>query len=341
MILFLFFSLFSFYCKEKDTLKKKSSFERDSISINVKSNRTYHKNKFMILSKKLFPGRYTLKGRIIDINSSTSYFKINKIIPNFTNKLRNFIRREIFMNTINLKKEYKDLILSITLAEKLNKNHINIKNLGLGHYLAISGLHFAILVKMFEYCNFNHILILILSFIYSFVIFTPSSIRSFFNLFFKTVAYLLAEEYCSKKSFVVSLILSSLIFGIKDPSLNLSFFATSLLILLKDKGFLKKNLLISLLLSIPSIYFFKSYNILAFIPNILLSPLFTVIILLSFTTIFIPIPTAVLNICFSTLINIVDFISKFTIYRISLPIPLCFLIGLYSIVLYMIFIKGN
>lgn len=283
-----------------------------------------------MLSRKLYPGKYILEGKKKNLKK-INYFKIEKVQNHPLNFIRKAIRDRIFFLTLNIDDDYRGLLLSIILNEKLPSKFKFLYELGLGHYFAISGLHISILLSLFSFNSLIlNLIILILLLAYSLIIFSPSILRAFLFAFFKILSLSLGEERDKKREFIISLFICITIFGYNSFSLQLTFLASSVFIFFPNKSFYMNSLLISLM-TFPCILFHMgNFNLLAFIPNILLSSLFYFLIILCFLNIVIPLNTIIV-ILIKIILSISYFCEKFISLNITYKIPLYLLVAFYLI----------
>ena len=295
-------------------------------------SRYFFTNKINILSRKLYPGRYILQGKTKDIGK-VNYYRISNIKNHPTNYIRKLIRDRIFFVTLRMSDEYRGLLLSIILNEPIPKQFKFLYDLGLGHYFAISGLHISIILSLFKLNSLIlNIIFLIILYIYSLTIFSPSIIRASIFAFFKILSIILGEERDIKKEFLISLILSLIIFGHNSLGLQLTFIASSIFILFPDKSLYQKSILISLI-TIPSLSFhLGKFNLLSFIPNIILSFIFYLMILSCFLNIILPI-NFITVLLMKIIVKLSSFFNNYLSFVISYNISTLSIIIFYTIFL--------
>lgn len=308
----VFFLLFLFSCSNS--------------YLSVKSRFIYRDDKFIILDRSLYPGLYKLRGKTVGKIVSTHLLQ-----RCWVNKIRGFIRDRIFINTLEMSDENRNLILSIVLSERLDKSLKYLYKLGIGHFFAASGLHMYILLLMLGRNYFS----IIFAFFYLLIIFSPSILRAFIFCFFSFLSNLIGEERNIYKEHLLSLIICISLFGFKSFSLHLSFLAS--FIIVKEKNSLKATILISICSIVPCLYFIQEANIISFLPNLLLTPFFSVLVIFSFITVFIQIPF--LEVYMNFIIYFSKFIQKYSIIQIKLHLPFLFLILYYLLLFLYLYFK--
>lgn len=273
----------------------------------------------------------------------------------------NYIHK-LFEN--NLSMEASDFAISVILAENIIENN-EIKDLGLAHILAVSGLHIDLLIGfilfIFHRLNLNYkygyVTALTLCFLYGYIISFPFSV---IRVLIINLIGFLAFLYSYPEDKIKSLILAALIILIVNPYalLNAGFvlsFAASAAVLLiwpKFKIYTANNLIyenlgfttaIQLALLPFSVYYYGKINLLAIIANFIIVPIFTLTMYLIFICIILyPIlriltkPVFILlDYLLSSVLNITSLLSHIDILSFDFAHP-SILVSLYLFVLIII-----
>lgn len=325
--------------------------------------------KISIPNRNTNPNLFNYRNYLISkgIASSLEIKKVFKtsqsrsILLNLKNKFYNYIHR-IFEN--NLSKDSSDFIISVILGENLIEND-DIKDLGLAHILAVSGLHMDLLLGfilfIFARLNFNYKygygFALVLCLFYGYLIGFPFSVvRVLIINFIGFLAFLTRMPEDKIKSLIIAAILILFInpFAILNAGFVLSFVATSSVYLIypKIKSRLSTNLIsqsIAFTTSIQvglfpfTIFYYGNINLLTILANFLVVPIFTISMYLAFgIVIFYPLLKILLLPIFKildyfliTILNIVSLLSRIKIFNFSFAHP-SILVCIYFFILILI-----
>ncbi len=225
------------------------------------------------------------------------------------NKISNEFRlytENLFIN--NLNKQNSEIILSMVLGDVdyLDDGlYENIKKMGLAHIFAVSGLHIGLLYISLLYClrlvglhrKTSWIITWLLLWVYGFLIGLPVSIvRTLVMFTFLFGSELLYRKYNSINALSLAALILTIInpFWIFDVGFLLSFSAALSLIVfskyiqknIKTKNIILKTIYMYLFLQLFTcpivVYFFNYLPLLGILYNLLLIPLFTVVLICSF-----------------------------------------------------------
>lgn len=285
----------------------------DNISV---SKSLYLKNNI-----KLEDGYYTVKCfyknkncDILDYNSNLFnkirqylYFKIDKNYENY--EISSFIKATL-------------LGFRSGLDDDLNKNF---KYLGISHLFSISGLHISLIVlfldSLFLKLKNKEYFIFIIIFIYSFLIGFSVSIK---RVLFMYLFYIFFKDKKTSYIYTLLLFLSLNLYNILNPSFIYSFL--SIFVIFFIYPIIKRNVenkfiilftsyfLLQITL-MPFIYYFnKTINILGFVINILLIPIFTFYLEIIFLNLFLNILDITI---FNFIISNIYYSLKSLLYYIS------------------------
>lgn len=270
---------------------------------------------------------------------------------------------------LNLRPQSADFVISVVLGENLIDND-EIKDLGLAHILAVSGLHmdllFAFVLFIFRKINLNYKLgysiSLGLCLIYGYVIGFPFSvIRVLIIYAISFLAFLLEEPEDKIKSMLVAAFLILLFnpFAILNAGFVLSFVATSGVYLVwpKFKDYLREGLIsesigftgaIQAALLPFTAYYYGKINLISILANFIIVPIFTIAMYLIFGLIFLyPIFKILLRPVFLildylvySLINMTSLLAKISFLSFYFAHPSIFIvIYLYVLILVCLYIK--
>lgn len=243
----------------------------------------------------------------------TSNIEIKKIYEKSRKKSLFLDARNIFYNYIhkvfeeNLTYDSSNFVVSLILGENLIDSD-DIRDLGLAHLLAVSGLHMDILMTfilyIFKKLRINYKLgygfSLLLSLFYGYLISFPYSvIRILIVSGISFLAFVLDEPFDRLKALGLAA-LSILIanpFAILNAGFVLTFVASSgvYLIYPKIKGFLKEGIIsqsIGFTLAIQisllpfTIFYYGKINLLSILANFLIIPIFTIAMYIIFFIVF-------------------------------------------------------
>jgi len=386
-----------FTAKIKSTNKtsnsKYNSFNAEILKINGKNLDTNEKT-IVYLDKKQNLNTNTIaniKGTVSDVNSGKNFllfnyknylrskkvyvtiFSTNEAIVikddySIFNKMSNSFKLytvNLFSSKLNDKNA--EIILSIILGDidyLDDEFYNNIKNMGLAHIFAVSGLHigllYAALLKFFKLVGFKRriswIITWILLWLYGFLIGLPLSIMRtlvMFTLMFGSEV--LYRRYNSLNAISLSALILTIInpYWIFDAGFLLSFSAALSLIIFSK--YIQKNIktenkvlktiymyLFLQLFTMPVVtYFFNYLPVMGIIYNLLLIPIFTFVLISSFiflifNNIFyytLVIPFKFFNYLLYTLRYIINFTENISFNGIIVPT-----FSIYEIILIYIFI---
>lgn len=237
----------------------------------------------------------------------SSYKKISdpRGIYRFSNL---FIERAKYFFNKNLNEKNAGLLGSLILADKSlvdSMERDRFDSLGMGHILAVSGLHIGVLALFLEFIikklsknkKFTDLaLVIILSFYIMAIGFPISAVRAFlFYILYKGNTYL-EEDIDNKDIYFLSLSIILLInpMAIYSISLLLSYGAIfglifvypHLIVRVSNRSVISKSLVgtLSVIISIfPLVnYYFSGFSILVFAANLYIVPIYSIIISLGF-----------------------------------------------------------
>lgn len=259
----------------------------------------------------------------------------------------------------NFSKTASDFIISVILGENLIEN-ADIKDLGLVHILAVSGLHIDLLMGfiLFILARFNYkygyALALGICLFYGYLIGFPFSvIRVLIINLIGFLAFLTANPEDKIKSLLIAgmLILLANPFALLNSGFILSFVATSAVYLIYPKikrrfrnNPIKDNFAftgsIQLGLLPFTLFYYGNINLLSILANFLVVPIFTIAMYVAFGLVvlypvlrFIVSPFfKVLDFLLLTILNIVKFLNSFKLFNIKFAHPSIF-VAIYLFVL--------
>lgn len=281
--------------KEIDTgavYKAKISIDK---KIEIKSiNHKFLKNKYYLQNKFLENrvGNFEITFKVSEIEKFNNIYYVGgeviEIKENYFNKYRNSIRKVIENTGYSYEVEAftKAIVLGERgeLSQELEENY---RKVGATHVLSISGLHISIVIVGFitilHYFSFNYklkyiITLIILTFYLAILGNNPAILRSYIMGAIYLLSKIFYEKSDIKKSFCISLIV--LIFINPNVILDLSFimsYSALIGIVYVYNKFKRENiyynvflvsLIIQLVLTPVTIYYFKTMAIYSFIFNI-------------------------------------------------------------------------
>lgn len=281
--------------------------------------------------------------------TNNNYF-INEGYLNFNEQIRNNFNDFV---SKNFSEDVAPIISSVIIGDKSNlKYEINqaFSLSGLGHLLAISGLHVGFIVALLNFVleklkinkKVNIVILFILIILYCYICnFAPSVVRASLMSIIFMLANLIYRKYDKLNciSFVAWLILFVKPLYIFDASFVLSFSCVFCIFVFRDlirKLFkkLKFKKLASPLSLICSVQiglipvmslFYSNFNLLSVITNFICVPLFEVVFILTFVLIplvmILPFLSFILNaieFLYFTLTTIAGFVSSLTLFNIKL-----------------------
>lgn len=290
------------------------------------------------------------------------------LLNNISNKFRSYTENTFYNN---LNKNNADVILSIILGDVNyldDELYDNIKVMGLAHIFAVSGTHivliYVFLLNTFKYVftrRVSWVLSWSLIWFYGFLIGFPLSVMRalvMFTLLFGSE--ILYRKYNSLNSIGLAALILTLYnpFWIFDAGFLLSFSAALSFIIfskyIKVKNNIFKNLYMYLFLQIFTlpviVYYFNFVPIMGVLYNLLLLPVFTLImisgfILLicnTFLNIILIVPFKIFDYILYSLRSIIDFSDKIAFNGLIFPtMSICHIIFFYIALFFMIYLHIN
>ena len=284
------------------------------------------------------------------------------------NKFHNYIH-EVFKN--NLSKDSADFAISVVLGENLIQND-DIRDLGLAHILAVSGLHIDLLIGFILYfCSklnlnyrYGYISALTLAFLYGALIGFPYSV---IRVLIINLIGFLAFLYQYPEDKIKSLLIAALLiliynpFAVLNAGFVLSFIATSGVYLMypKLRKYLGENLLAesigftasvqATLLPFTAFYYGK-INLVSILANFLVVPVFTLAMYIIFAVIiFYPILSfimaplfVIINYLLESILNLTHILNSFKFLNIEfIHQSILISIYLYFLILVSVYIKKS
>ena len=292
----------------------------------------------------------------------------SSILLNLRNKFYNYIH-SIFEN--NLNKNSANFVISVVLGENLIQNE-DIKDLGLAHILAVSGLHIDLLIGFILYVfskinlnyRYGYISALTLAFLYGSLIGFPYSIVRV--LIINLIGFL-AFLYQYPEDKIKSLLIAALVillynpFAVLNAGFVLSFVATSGVYLIYPKlmKYINKHLLaesigfttaIQATLLPFTAYYYGKINFISILANFLIVPVFTLAMYIIFAIIiFYPILSfimtpffVIINYLLESMLNLTLILNSFKFLNIEfIHQSILISIYLYFLILVSIYIKKS
>lgn len=272
----------------------------------------------------------------------------------------------------NLNKQNSEIVLSMILGDVDyldSRLYENIKRMGLAHIFAVSGLHIGLLYVSLLYClrlagfhrKISWIITWSLLWIYGFLIGLPISIMRTLVMFtFLFGSELLYRKYNSLNAISLAALVLTIInpFWIFDVGFLLSFSAALSLIVfnkyiyknIRTKNIVIKTIHMYLILQLFTcpivIYFFNYLPLLGVIYNLLLIPIFTVVLICSFIflifnglfTYTLIVPFKLFNYFLYSLRYIINITENISFNGIIMPTPSIFeMTFIYIIIFYIIY----
>ncbi len=272
----------------------------------------------------------------------------------------------------NLNKQNSEIVLSMILGDVDyldSRLYENIKRMGLAHIFAVSGLHIGLLYVSLLYClrlagfhrKISWIITWSLLWIYGFLIGLPISIMRTLVMFtFLFGSELLYRKYNSLNAISLAALVLTIInpFWIFDVGFLLSFSAALSLIVfnkyiyknIRTKNIVIKTIHMYLILQLFTcpivIYFFNYLPLLGVIYNLLLIPIFTVVLICSFIflifnglfTYTLIVPFKLFNYFLYSLRYIINITENISFNGIIMPTPSIFeMMFIYIIIFYIIY----
>ncbi len=289
-------------------------------------------------------------------------------LNNISNKFKSYTENTFYSN---LNKNNAEIILSIILGDVNyldDEVYDNIKVMGLAHIFAVSGTHIVLmyifLLNAFKFVftrRISWILSWILIWFYGFLIGFPLSVMRalvMFTLLFGSE--ILYRKYNSLNSIGLAALILTLYnpFWIFDAGFMLSFSAALSFIIfskyIKVKNTVLKNLYMYLFLQIFTlpviVYYFNFIPVMGVLYNLLLLPVFTVIMIYgfillifnSFFNIILIVPFKIFDYILYSLRFIIDFSEKIAFNGLIFPtMSLCHIIFFYIALFFMIYLHNN
>lgn len=265
----------------------------------------------------------------------------------------------------NMSKDSADFVISVILADSLfDKTEVN--NLGLAHILAVSGFHIDLLMIFLIFFlskigipyKKSMTISLTLALVYGYIIgFSYSILRVLIVNTISFLGFLLRRGVDRVKSLMLAAIIILFInpFAILNTGFVLSF-ATMLTIFkiyprVKKyfrEGFIRDRLAFSTSIQLGvmpfGVYYFRYFNFLSIIANLLIVPVFELSMYLIFGLIFLyPVfrillkpGFIILDMMISSILNMTDFLSQINIFSIDFRAESIF-ISIYLFILILIF----
>ncbi|MFO3716993.1 DNA internalization-related competence protein ComEC/Rec2 [Anaerococcus sp. ENR1011] len=292
----------------------------------------------------------------------------SSILLNLRNKFYNYIH-SIFEN--NLNKNSANFVISVVLGENLIQNE-DIKDLGLAHILAVSGLHIDLLIGFILYVfskinlnyRYGYISALTLAFLYGALIGFPYSIVRV--LIINLIGFL-AFLYQYPEDKIKSLLIAALVillynpFAVLNAGFVLSFVATSGVYLIYPKlmKYINKHLLaesigfttaIQATLLPFTAYYYGKINFISILANFLIVPVFTLAMYIIFAIIiFYPILSfimtpffVIINYLLESMLNLTLMLNSFKFLNIEfIHQNILISIYLYFLILVIVYIKKS
>ncbi|MDD3751495.1 MAG: DNA internalization-related competence protein ComEC/Rec2 [Tissierellia bacterium] len=290
------------------------------------------------------------------------------LLNNISSKFRNYAEKTFYGN---LNKKNADIILSIILGDVNyleEELYNNIKVMGLAHIFAVSGTHivlmYVFLLNIFKFVlnrRVSWILSWCIIWFYGFLIGFPLSIMRalvmFTLLFGSEVLY---RKYNSLNSIGLAALILTVYnpFWIFDAGFLLSFSAALSFIIynkyIRSKPTVLKTVYMLLFLQIFTlpviVYYFNFVPVMGVLYNLLLLPIFTVIIIYgfilllfnSFIHIILIMPFKIYDYILYSLRYIIDISDKFAFNGLIMPaMSLCHIIFFYIALFFMIYLHNN
>lgn len=292
----------------------------------------------------------------------------SSILLNLRNKFYNYIHN-IFVN--NLNKNSANFVISVVLGENLIQNE-DIKDLGLAHILAVSGLHIDLLIGFILYVfskinlnyRYGYMSALTLAFLYGALIGFPYSI---IRVLIINLIGFLAFLYQYPEDKIKSLLIAALViliynpFAVLNAGFVLSFVATSgvYLVYPKLRKYLNKDLLaenigfttaIQATLLPFTAYYYGKINFISILANFLIVPVFTLAMYIIFAIIiFYPILSfvmtsffVIINYLLESMLNLTLMLNSFRFLNIEfIHQSILISIYLYFLILVSVYIKKS
>ena len=288
--------------------------------------------------------------------------KSNNIFLSLRRNFTNYVNR-IFKD--NLSKDSADFVISVILADSLF-DRTDINKLGLAHILAVSGFHIDLLMTFLIFI-FSKIGIsykksmtisLILALVYGYIIgFSYSILRVLIVNTISFMGFILRRGVDRVKALMVAAIIILFInpFAILNTGFVLSF--VTMLAIFKiyprfkkyfKEGFIRDKFAFSTSIQLGvmpfGVYYFRYFNFLSIIANLLIVPVFELAMYLIFGLIFLyPLfrillkpGFMILDMMISSILNMTEFLSQSKFFTIDFRAESIY-ISLYLFVLFLVF----
>ncbi|MFK4785762.1 ComEC/Rec2 family competence protein [Fusobacterium sp. MFO224] len=337
------------------------------------NNKLYFKNKHIFL-ERVEDGKYNIFGRVKRIDGNLLEVKILEKEKLKDNRIEEYLNRKIKKIKEDTSNGCFNLLNGVLLGEN-RYIYRDVKEMfrysGGAHLLAISGLHIGIIIGLLTYIigffklerQIKNIIILFILTIYVFSIkVSPSVIRAYIMGAIYIVSIIFYEKVDIKKSLALAFVITLILYpnSFSNISFLMSYISVFSIIgiypkikIEKDfKGVVMVNIIIFLLMLqiilFPlTLYFFNSISILAFIANLLLTPLGSLFIFLGFISLLLPDLLIrfffgwVLEDMYNILILILDLFNKipFLSMKVNFNIGLLDVIFIYFILILIFFYK--
>ncbi len=295
------------------------------------------KGEVQLPSKKMNPYDFNyknyLKARGIDYIVYCDSMKY--MGKSYFDKVRANFREHVERATSYLQKNNQRIVMSILLAntdymEEMTRN--GFREAGLSHVLAVSGLHIGIILyvvdMLLKFARVSkikrRIIAIVLTLIYIYLIYFPvGAMRSLLMFILLFMSFLNRKKYKPKDGLTVSAIITLLInpYAIYSPSFILSYLSVLGIILfasaIKAKlgsVYFRSSIAVTLAVSVMtiplSIYYFNSYSVLGIISNIVILPIYTLVIVLSYMMMFFKFLSPILSPAADLMLNTANFLIQ-------------------------------
>lgn len=267
----------------------------------------------------------------------------------------------------NMSKRAADFCISVVLAENIIDDN-SIRDLGLSHILAVSGLHIDLLFTFILFIlrklrinyKYSYGLALVLALVYGYLIAFPFSVIRVIGVnIIGYLAFLYKKPFDKIKATLITAVLILLInpFAILNTGFVLSFVASFSILLIYPrferkfgKSYFRKIFIFTLAIQLGIlpflVYYFEMINLLTILANFLVLPIFNISMYLIFIVLlFSPLFASLLKIGFLSLdflvrsmLNISAVLSKINVSVIDFKKP-NFLLALYGFLLVIILVN--
>ncbi|MDO5040880.1 MAG: DNA internalization-related competence protein ComEC/Rec2 [Peptoniphilus sp.] len=253
----------------------------------------------------------------------------------YIDKVRTDFREYVESTTAYLQEDNQKIVMSILLANTDYMDEMSrsdFRETGLSHVLAVSGLHIGIifyvvdvLLKLVRVSKIKRrIIAILLTTTYIYLIYFPvGAMRSLIMYILLFMSFLSRRKYKAKDGLILSTIITLLInpYGFYSPSFIFSYLSVLGILLFANKikiklgsVYLRNSVAITLaasVMTIPlSLYYFNSYSVLGILSNILILPLYTLVIVLSYTMMFFKFLSPIISPTVDLILNIVSLLVQ-------------------------------